>query len=711
MNMKSRIVPLLVACLAIAASASAQVTVQTVHTLTPAEGTNANHLIQGSDGALYGTASTGGSTDRGTLFRVAGDGTFTVVHTFGTAQDGANPQGVVQGLDGNFYVTTRFWLSDFNQLLNGALVRVTGSGAASVLFRQPTPLNVVAAAGDGALYGLGSGSGLVLYRSTTSGTATTTHTFANSLDLWYAFLVPRPFVEGPDHSLYGTTTGFFSASNPFKVPGTVFRLSPDRTSFTTLRTFDPAFNWPGPIAIGTDGNLYGTDPAGSFYRISTPGGATPGYTTLASLPFGTSTLVLAADGHFYAGSGGQIYRITAGGAKSSVYTFPSSSAFVTSLVAGADGNVYGTVDDGGTSSIFRFATPEVMTLDVPGNNTTAAQPFYAGGWAIDRASTSGPGVDTVHLWAFPAGGGAAVFLGAAEYFRPRGDVASIYGAEFTNSGYRLTVNGLAPGAYTFVAYAHSSLTGAFSQSRSSVVTVTNAVSQPAMNIDIPGPGATVPGSFQVEGWAIDRAALDGAGVDAIHVYAFGAGGSSMFLGVAAYGQPRTDVGTAYGAQFTNSGFSLTTSAPLAPGTYTLVVYARSTVSGTFFSQSRSLTVRAPGDPVMTIDTPSNGATVSQPFNLGGWAIDRDATSGAGVDAVHVWAYPKNGGSPIFAGIGQLNFARGDVGAAYGSQFTNSGYNVPVSGLPPGQYQIVVYAHSTVTGTFNQSRVVTVTITP
>jgi hypothetical protein len=90
-------------------------------------------------------------------------------------------------------------------------------------------------------------------------------------------------------------------------------------------------------------------------------------------------------------------------------------------------------------------------------------------------------------------------------------------------------------------------------------------------------------------------------------------------------------------------------------------------------------------------------------------IDRDSTSGPGVDAVHVWAYPINGGSPVFLGTATLGGARGDVGAAYGSQFTNSGYNVTVSGLPPGQYQLAVYAHSTVTGTFNQSRVVTVVV--
>src|SRR5260221_2543386 len=366
--------------------------------------------------------------------------------------------------------------------------------------------------------------------------------------------------------------------------------------------------------------------------------------------------------------------------------------------------------DGALAAIFSFSTPEVMSLDIPGSNTTAAQPFYLGGWAIDRAAASGPGVDAVHVWAFPANGGAAVFVGTAEYFRPRGDVAAIYGAQFTNSGFRITVNGLAPGTYTFVAYTHGSETGTFSQWRlASGVTVTNRVSQPAMNIDIPGAGATAHGSMFIAGWAIDRAALEGVGVDAVHVYAFCAGGSATVLGGAGYRQARSDVGSAYGAQFANAGFSLTTSASLAPGDYTLVVYARSTVSGLFFSQARALAVRAPGDPLMTIDTPPNGANAGQPLNLAGWAIDRDAVTGPGVDAVHVWAFPTDGSPARFVGTGQLNFARGDVGAIFGAQFTDSGYNVTVSGLPPGQYQIAVYAHSTVTGTFNQSRAVTVTV--
>src|SRR5207344_2231280 len=99
-----------------------------------------------------------------------------------------------------------------------------------------------------------------------------------------------------------------------KVPGTVFRLSPDRTSFTTLHTFDPGFSTPGPIAIATDGNLYGiASVTRELYRISAPESATPTYTTLASPPLGGS-LIQALDGHFYANGAfndaGQIYRIT-----------------------------------------------------------------------------------------------------------------------------------------------------------------------------------------------------------------------------------------------------------------------------------------------------------------------------------------------------------------------------------------------------------------
>jgi hypothetical protein len=351
----------------------------------------------------------------------------------------------------------------------------------------------------------------------------------------------------------------------------------------------------------------------------------------------------------------------------------------------------------------------VAHLDGPARNVRPGAPFNVLGWAIDFGASTGTAIDAVHVWAYPAGGGSPVFLGATEVFEDRRDAADEFGLRFARSGFQIPASGLPAGTYTIVAYPHSALTGQFSSATASTITIAAPVAQPIISIDTPAANMTLAPGFDVGGWAIDLGAESGGGIDVVHVYAFAANGAATFLGVAPVNRPRGDVGAAYGPQFGSAGFRLTSPA-LAPGPYRIVVYAHSTVTGSFVdSRFTDITVRPAGDPLMAIDAPSNGATIGQPFVLGGWAIDRDAATGPGVDAVHVWAYPLSGGSPIFAGTGQLDFERGDIGTIFGAQFTNSGYNVTVSGLPPGQYQIAVYAHSTVTGTFNQSRVVTVTV--
>jgi hypothetical protein len=182
----------------------------------------------------------------------------------------------------------------------------------------------------------------------------------------------------------------------------------------------------------------------------------------------------------------------------------------------------------------------------------------------------------------------------------------------------------------------------------------------------------------------------------------------VFLGVASYGGARSDVGSVFGARFTNSNFFLTISG-LPAGPYRLAAYAHSTFTGTF-NAVRTADVTVLPSTVMAIDAPPAGATRPQPVLVQGWAIDLAAASGPGVDAINIWAYPVNApGGPVFAGGGGYGAPRGDVGAAFGGQFTNSGYNTYVAGLPSGTYDLVVYAHSTVTGTFNQWQVVRVTV--
>ena len=361
------------------------------------------------------------------------------------------------------------------------------------------------------------------------------------------------------------------------------------------------------------------------------------------------------------------------------------------------------------AAIAALPVPQLF-LDAPLNGATLTEPFVVAGWALDPSAGSGTGVDAIHVYAYPATG-SPIFLGAAAYGGARADVGAIFGARFTNSGFGLTAQGLAAGVYQLVAYAHSSVSGRFDAAQAITVTMAPPVSSPRIFVDTPAGGATVGPSFLIAGWALDGGSPSGPGIDAVHIYAYpnpGSGTAPIFLGVASDGGARGDVGAAFGSRFTNSGYGLVAGG-LAPGSYRLVVYARSTVSGLFSAGTRDVTVRAPGDPAMSIDRPVNGATLTQPFAITGWAIDRDSTAGPGVDALHVWAYPAGGGAPIFLGVATGGGSRGDIGGIFGSRFTSSGYGLTVSALSPGTYDLVVYLHSTASGTFNRATVVRVNV--
>jgi hypothetical protein len=146
-----------------------------------------------------------------------------------------------------------------------------------------------------------------------------------------------------------------------------------------------------------------------------------------------------------------------------------------------------------------------------------------------------------------------------------------------------------------------------------------------------------------------------------------------------------------------------------------------------------------GERGLVIDTPRAGASLPQPFTVAGWAIDPNGpANGAGIDTLHVWAYPvdpagigdsgfgirtgpnrnteqtsdgikirsvSDGGrlgvgprAPvIFVGVAAYGGLRPDVADLFGPRFARSGFGIDVAGLPPGDYDIVVYAHSIVDG--------------
>src|SRR5260370_24827329 len=69
----------------------------------------AGALVQGPDGNFYGTTLAGGSpADGGTAFKITPRGALTTLHAFCviTCTDGARPEGLTLGTDGNFYGIT-----------------------------------------------------------------------------------------------------------------------------------------------------------------------------------------------------------------------------------------------------------------------------------------------------------------------------------------------------------------------------------------------------------------------------------------------------------------------------------------------------------------------------------------------------------------------------------------------------------------------------
>ena len=200
-----------------------------------------------------------------------------------------------------------------------------------------------------------------------------------------------------------------------------------------------------------------------------------------------------------------------------------------------------------------------------------------------------------------------------------------------------------------------------------------------MALDQPSNGATFVATapLTLAGWTLNSGAPAGTGVDTLHIYAAPASGPAIFLGVATCGVSRPDVGAVYGSQFTNSGFSLSAGDSLAAGSYTIAVYAHNALTGAFDAvRTTHIQVTAlVSNGLMSVDTPTPGATLTSAFEVGGWAIDTGAPAGTGVDAVQFYVFPNDGASPgVFIGQGSYGSARPDVGAVFGARFTNAGYH-------------------------------------
>lgn len=193
-----------------------------------------------------------------------------------------------------------------------------------------------------------------------------------------------PLIQGDDGNLYGVSEycGSFN-------PATVFKITPQHELILLYAfcTFDPCSSGSMPrsgLALGSDGNFYGTTQQGGSYtncewgcgtvfRI-TPSGV---LTTLHRFDQtdGASpqeVLVEANDGNFYGttqlgglNDNGTVYRVSRVGDFSSVHSFNGGDgSHPTRLTSANDGNIYGTATNGGGAqcgALFKLTLDGIFT--------------------------------------------------------------------------------------------------------------------------------------------------------------------------------------------------------------------------------------------------------------------------------------------------------------------------------------------------------------
>jgi hypothetical protein len=114
---------------------------------------------------------------------------------------------------------------------------------------------------------------------------------------------------------------------------------------------------------------------------------------------------------------------------------------------------------------------------------------------------------------------------------------------------------------------------------------------------------------------------------------------------------------------------------------------------------------------VVIESPTSGvASARRGLSIKGWAADLDAAHGPGVDAVHVWAYPRRG-APVFLGAARYGGLRPDVAAVHGASFERSGFTLESAPLPAGRYTLAVFARRAGRRAFEPATTVQVSVRP
>lgn len=313
-------------------------------------------LVRDSAGNLYGTTNSGGAKGYGTAFRLATDGTESVLHSFRGGNDGRYPSGpLARDKRGDLYGTTQ-------------------SG--------------------------GPGGFGTVFKITPAGKWTLLHGFTDGTD---GDLPETGVIRDASGNLFGTTYFGGSAS------GCVFKLAPDGT-VSVLHSFEGFGDGKNPAAgliMDSSGNLYGTTQyggedincnenqgCGTVFRVAPDGTTTILYSFLGEQgpndgnePMGD--VVMDASGNLYGttsmggtGNGGSVFKLAANGKEQILWAFGSADGDgffpEASLYLDSQGNLYGTTVIGGNTGCLNNVGCGIIFKISPSGTETILHTFTGG---------------------------------------------------------------------------------------------------------------------------------------------------------------------------------------------------------------------------------------------------------------------------------------------------------------------------------------------
>jgi uncharacterized repeat protein (TIGR03803 family) len=336
-------------------------------------------VVRDASGNLFGTTQSGGTSGNGTLFEVKnGSGAVTTLANFSGANGGMPTDGLLLDGSGNLFGTAlvggSYGQGTVFELPNGSST-ITCLGAFNGTASGVSPTGLME---DSSGYLIGtaqqggaSRDGTVFKVSAATGALTTLATFDSTTGNYPTSGV----IEDASGNLYGTTL-FGGANNV----GTIFELPAGSSTLTTLVSFtgtlgaEPGEFPQGTLALDGSGDLFGTTNSG--------GSANQG--TVFELKHGTSTITTLAT---FTGSNGA-------NPAQGVTLDSSGDLFGTTELGGGtanDGLVYELKKNSSSYTLTTLATftgtngakPfDLLTLDSSGNlygTTTSGGPDYLGG--------------------------------------------------------------------------------------------------------------------------------------------------------------------------------------------------------------------------------------------------------------------------------------------------------------------------------------------